>query len=192
MVRRLIAAALQPIRDRLAMMVGRGVLAALEADGGLMRAGIEGIDDEVLGERDYVLDYGISTRPHPGAEALMLFLAGLRSNGVVVRLYDRRYTISLEYGEVAIHDDLGQKVHLTRTGIVATSPLDITVEAGETLRLAGRSVHIHAAEHLDVDCNGHGWRWSSSGGSYTVTNYTIGDISSATVAVSPAEVPHGD
>ncbi|EME69710.1 bacteriophage Mu Gp45 protein [Paramagnetospirillum caucaseum] len=192
MVRRLIAAALQPLRDRLAMMVGRGVLAALEADGGLMRAGIKGIDDEVLGERDYVLDYGISTRPHPGAEALMLFLAGLRSNGVVVRLYDRRYTISLEYGEVAIHDDKGQKVHLTRTGIAVTSPLDITVASAKTLRLAGERVHIHATKYLDVDCNGHGWCWASLGASYTVTNYVIGEVSSATVAVSPAEVPHGD
>ncbi|TAN56253.1 MAG: hypothetical protein EPN20_19050 [Magnetospirillum sp.] len=132
MVSALITAALRPIRDRLAMVVGRGVLAALEADGGLMKASVVGIDDEVLGDRDYVLDYGVSTRPLPGAEALMLFLAGLRSNGVVVRLFDRRYTLMLEYGEVALHDDLGQKVHLTRTGIVATSPLNITVAAGET------------------------------------------------------------
>ena len=190
MVRRLIAAALAPIRDRLAMMVGRGVLAALEADGGLMKASVVGIDDEVLGERDYVLDYGVSTRPHPGAEALMLFLAGLRSNGMVVRLYDRRYTLMLQYGEVAIHDDLGQKVHLTRDGIVATSPLHVTVEAGETLRLAGKSVHIHAAEHLDVDCGGYGWRWAASGGAYTVTSYTIGPVTGTTVAVAPPEVPH--
>ena len=191
MVSHWVQSALDNLRRRMAMVVGRGVLEVLTADDGLMRAKIAGIADEVLEGREYVLDYGISTRPFPEAEALMLFLAGLRSNGVVVRLFDRRYTLALDYGEVALHDDLGQVVHLTRSGVKITSPLDVTVEAGETLRLKGRDVQIHAERRLDVDAGGYGYTWIAADGSYDLTNYVIGPVISATVAVAPPEVPHG-
>lgn len=155
-------ALLAAIRDRQAMMIGRGVLAALETGsssggGGVMRAAITAYgEDDVLDDREFVQDYGISSRPHPGAEALMMFLGGLRSNGLVVRLFDGRYQLALKYGEVAIHDDLGQAVHLTRTGIDVHSPLNITVTAGQTLRLAGKVVQIHAEEKLSFDTQGYG------------------------------------
>lgn len=184
MVRAAINSLLERIMDRLAMMVGRGVLMALEANGGLMRASIAGIADEVLGDRDFVLDYGISTRPHPGAEALMLFLAGLRSNGMVVRLFDRRYTITLQYGEVAIHDDLGQKVHLTRTGIVLSSPLDVTVTAGRTLRLEGDTVEVHAHGLYRFDVNGHGQVWHPT----SVDTWQIGEQAGIAKPISQPEI----
>lgn len=153
-------AAIQPFKDRLFLMVGRGVLTALSAaEGALMRAQIDGLADETLEDREFVLDYGMSCRPHPGAEVLALFLAGLRSNGVVVRVFDARYQIALAEGEVAIHDDLGQKVHLTRDGIVAFSPKNITVESGETLRLVGKVVECHAHERMSWDINGYGWHF---------------------------------
>lgn len=150
-------ALLAAIRDRQAMMIGRGVLAALETGGGVMRGTVTAYGaDDVLDDREFVQDYGLSSRPHPGAEALMAFLGGLRSNGLVVRLFDGRYQLALQYGEVAIHDDLGQAVHLTRTGIDVRSPLNITVTAGQTLRLAGKVVQVHAEEKLSFDTQGYG------------------------------------
>lgn len=185
------AAALQGIRDRLAMMVGRGVLAALQADGGLMRAALDGLPGEVLDDREYVLDYGMSSRAHPGAEALMLFLAGLRSNGVVVRLFDRRYSIKLEYGEVAIHDDLGQKVHLTRTGIVAETPLNATIKAGKMLRLEGEDVEIHASRSWSWDVDGYGQRLTSlGGGTYQLHTWQQGAVMAAAI-IDPIKPPEG-
>lgn len=166
MVRELIARALQPIKDRLAMVVGRGVLLALSADGGGARAQVNGVADETLDNLEYAQDYGLSSRPHPGAEAVMAFLAGLRSNGMVLRLFDRRYKIALQYGEVAVHDDLGQRVHLTRTGIVATTPLDATIEAagnttvkaGKQLLLEGEDVILRGRHSVMRDVGGYAER----------------------------------
>jgi phage gp45-like len=42
---------------------------------------------------------------------------------------DRRYRIELAEGEVCIHDDLGQKVHLTRDGIVIKTDQKVTIDA---------------------------------------------------------------
>jgi len=169
-------AAIQSIRDRVAMMVGRGVLAALDAGGGTPRATIKGVAGEVLGDREYTQDYGLSSRPHPGAEALMLFIGGLRSNGVAVRLFDGRYTMTLEYGEVAIHDDLGQRVHLTREGIVAESPIKIRVEAPD--------IAIHAQARLAIDCGGNGEVWTPT----ERHSYVIGSTGTSH-PLHPPEVP---
>lgn len=191
MVKDVIARALQPWKDRLVMLVGRGVLAALE-QGGVMRATVTGFgSDDVLEGREYIADYGHCSRPHPGAEALMLFLAGLRSNGVVIRLFDRRYSINLEYGEVAIHDDLGQTVHLTRTGIIAESPMNITVKAGETLRLEGKHVQIHGSLSWSWDVNGFGQKLEYlSGVTWKITTWQQGHVM-APDPVLPINPPEG-
>lgn len=82
------------------------------------------VDTELIaGEQKAGLEhteaYGFTSRPKPGAEAIALFPGGDRSHGVVVSVYDRRYRMKgLKSGEVAIYDDLGQSVTLTRAGIV--------------------------------------------------------------------------
>lgn len=191
MVKDLIARALQPIKDQLAMVIGRGVLLALSTPGGGARAQVAGVAGETLDDREYAQDYGLSSRPHPGAEAVMAFLAGWRSNGMVLRLWDRRYTLVLEYGEVAIHDDLGQKVHLTRTGIVASSPMNITVKAGETLRLEGKHVQIHAGLSWSWDVNGFGQKLEYlSGVTWKITTWQQGHVM-APDPVLPINPPEG-
>jgi phage gp45-like len=66
----------------------------------------------------------------PGAEHVSAFFDGDRSHGVTLMVADRRYRLAgLEAGEVALYDDLGQAVHLTRSGIVikgAGLPVTIT------------------------------------------------------------------
>lgn len=96
--------------------------------------------------------YGFTSNPHPGAEGVTLFFNGDRSHGVAIVVGDRRYRLrGLEAGEVAISDDLGQKLHLTRDGIVIDTELDI--------EMRGRNVRIHGNESLIIECNGHGEKW---------------------------------
>lgn len=63
--------------------------------------------------------WGLASRPKAGADAVVVFLGGNRGNGVVIATGDRRFWLKgLAEGEVALYDDQGQKVHLTRNGIV--------------------------------------------------------------------------
>lgn len=62
--------------------------------------------------------YGFQSRPLPGADALVVAVGSNADQRIVWMVGDRRYTIELAAGEVVIVDDLGQKLHLTRTGIV--------------------------------------------------------------------------
>lgn len=65
--------------------------------------------------------YGLSARPTKGAEAVVVNLGGDVAQSICILIADRRYVLELEEGEAALHDDQGQKVHLTRSGIVIES-----------------------------------------------------------------------
>lgn len=79
---------------------------------------------------EHMEPYGFTAAPLIGAEAVAAYFDGDRSHGVVLVVSDRRYRIKgLETGEVAVYDDLGQSVTLTRAGIVvngAGKPITFT------------------------------------------------------------------
>ncbi|MES2181584.1 MAG: phage baseplate assembly protein [Pseudomonadota bacterium] len=113
------------------------------------------MDGETPPNVDRVEMYGYSYRPHPGCQAYVVFPSGDRSRGFALIVGDKQYNLLLAEGEVALHDDLGQKVHLKRTGIVVETPLDID--------LRGRNIKIHATESFQFDVNGPGQRWDGQG-----------------------------
>lgn len=119
----------KPLEDRVSLMIGRGVLRAL-SEGDHLLAQHGGFAGELLDGREVFHDYGFTAKAHPGAEVLFACLAGNRSRSVALAIADARYRLkNLKNGEVAIYDDLGQSVHLTRDGIVikgAGKPVIIT------------------------------------------------------------------
>jgi phage gp45-like len=62
------------------------------------------------------------------AEALVTFLAGSRSHGVVNQTFDRRYRPNnLAEGEVVLYDHQGLQVYLSSKGLVIHAPAGIDV-----------------------------------------------------------------
>lgn len=73
---------------------------------------------EVQDGRYRLAEYGFTSMPLPGADAAVVFLGGDRSAGIVIATGDRRYRLKgLAPGEVALYDDLGHVVKLSRSGI---------------------------------------------------------------------------
>lgn len=111
---------LERLHGRLLSLVAFGRITATTAlaGRGLRRAQLRIDSSEARDNTPLLGQYGVSARPLPGADGVVLFFAGDRSRGVVIATNDARYQIDLAEGEVALHDDLGQTVHLTRQGIV--------------------------------------------------------------------------
>ncbi len=118
------AALLDRVRVRLALLLARGaVQRTSNAASGCwptVQAALLTGEVKPLQHRQ---PYGFASRVRPpdgagGGEVLAGFLNGDRSHGFAFGVGDRRFQVALTEGEVAIHDDLGQKVHLTRDGIV--------------------------------------------------------------------------
>lgn len=76
------------------------------------------LDDETLSNVERVEPYGFSYMPHPGCQAYTGFPGGDRSYGIALVIGDKQYQMDLRHGEVAIHDDAGNYVHIQRGGVI--------------------------------------------------------------------------
>lgn len=173
-----------PYVRRIGNLVSRGTLAAANPGSKMQGLQLRLMAGEVKDSVEHFEPYGFTSHPSPGAEAVALFLDGDRSHGVVVVVADRRYRlIGLEAGEMAIHDDQGQKVHLTRTGIV--------IHTDQKIRLEAADIELHASHSYSWDVAGFGERWTAQGGeSWAHHTWQQGaSVISTTSSINPPEGP---
>lgn len=137
----------ESMRAKVQLMVGRAILRAASDAASLQTVQASLMADEVLDDVERVQQYGFTSVPLPGAEAVLVFVGGNRDHGLVIATDDRRFRLKgLPGGEVAIYDDLEQKVHLTRTGIVVHSTGTVRVEASG----------LHCTGDIKDNCDGAG------------------------------------
>lgn len=120
----------QMLFERVRTMIARGVVRSVD-DAKLMQelSRIELENGYKPTRIEHWHPYGFSMHPNDGAEVMALSLGGNRDHMIVIATADRRYRMKVAKGEVALHDDQQQFVHLKRDGIIAKSPHKATVEA---------------------------------------------------------------
>jgi len=153
-----IAAALGPLARRINNMIARGVVRASNAAGSMQNLQLGLLAGEDKDDVEHFEAYGFTSRPKPGAEHVSVFLDGDRSHGITIVVADRRYRLKgLAEGEAALYDDQGQKVHLTRDGIV--------IKTAKKCRIDAANIELHASQSYSWDVNGFGERWTHVSGS---------------------------
>lgn len=155
---------LRPYANRLANMLARGVVTATDGSTKLRTLQVKLLAGEVKDRMEHFEPYGFTSEVKPGSEPLAMFFDGDRSHGVVMQVADRRYRMTgMQSGEVAVYDDLGQSVHLTRSGIVikgAGRPITIqdvttaTVKAATSVRL--ETPVLNVTGDIKDNCDGTG------------------------------------
>lgn len=129
---------LAAIARRLGNLLARGTVVMANSANRMQTLQIRLATGEVQDNIEQFEAYGLTAHPKAGAEHLTVYLGGERGHGVTVVVADRRYRLkSLAEGEVALYDDLGQKVHLKRTGIVVDG--------------AGNPITLQNASHIDLN-----------------------------------------
>ncbi len=138
-------------RDQVTAAPARAVVHAADASKGMQTLQIEALAEEVMDAAEHVQEYGFASHPLPGAEAVITFGGGRRNHPIVLAVADRRYRLqALEAGEVALYDDQGQTVVLTRDGIAVTTDLTLTVTAREIAIEATETVAITAGQAISL------------------------------------------
>ncbi|EPY01348.1 phage baseplate assembly protein [Magnetospirillum fulvum] len=190
---------LEYLKNRVKLGLGKGVLHMVEDGGPCQTVQATFLIGETRDGMERPQDYGFTSHPLPGMQPFAGFFGGDRSNGFVIAMCDRQFRIELLKGEVAMYDDLGQKVHLTRTGVVVKTPLNatleadqnVTIKAGKKLRLEAEDIETHATRSRSWDVGGFGERWTWTGGTAWEhkTWQTDAAISSVTLSITPPEGP---
>ncbi len=118
------------LEGRVRGMVARAIVRLVDDARQAQELQIELLSDESQDAVERFQSYGLTSVPHAGAEALVVFAGGLRSHGVVLAVEDRRYRLTgLQDGEVALFDDLGNVIKLGRQRIDVTAVTELRVEA---------------------------------------------------------------
>jgi phage baseplate assembly protein V len=172
------------LAHRVAGMVARGVVVwvsdVLRMQGVQVQVSVDDTRDGRDGKgAERWQQYGFTSLPLPGSEALVLSVGGDAAHDAVICVDDRRYRLRGGLpGEVAIYDDLGQTVRLTRAGIVIDGG---TIELG-----AGATESVVLGTSFAALFNAHVHTGVTPGGGSTgttATPMTAGQLS-ATVRVA--------
>ncbi|WP_233854176.1 phage baseplate assembly protein V [Paraburkholderia sp. HD33-4] len=99
--------------------LGRGRLTRVDDGGPCQLVQMQLSQTETRDATPRMAEYGFESNPPAGADAVAVFLAGNRTNGVVIACGHQQYRMrGLTTGEVAISDNKGQSVYLSAAGIV--------------------------------------------------------------------------
>ena len=136
-------------------------------------------------------EYGLASNPPLGTDAIVVFLAGERTNGVVIATNNQTFRMrNLASGEVAIHDNRGRFVLLGAAGIHVQGNAEpvfvettgaITANAGGDIAAAssGGAIRMRAATEISLQA---GTRVSIQAPDVSIQAGTT-NITSDTVAV---------
>jgi phage baseplate assembly protein V len=112
-----------PIKSSVQLMISRGVLTLINDALATQEVQLNMLAGENLGGVERFQEYGFTSVPFPGAEAIFASVAGNRTKGVVLVVGDKRYRLTgMQGGEVALHDDQGQTIIIHRDRIEVTAP----------------------------------------------------------------------
>jgi phage baseplate assembly protein V len=128
-----------PLRARVMNMIARAVVQRADDSKRLQLLQLGVLDGETRGDLERFQQYGFTSVPLEGAEAVVLFVAGRRDHGLVVAVDDRRFRPkNLQPGEVALYDQNGTLVVCKVNGDLEVTPASgKTVINGSDVELAG-------------------------------------------------------
>lgn len=115
---------LAPLKRRVMLMIGRALLTLANDAPAMQELQLALFQGETVGRAERFQNYGVTSVPHPGAEAAVVFVGGNRDHPLVLACDDRRYRIKgLANGEVAIytdedHGEAGHRIVLRRGGVI--------------------------------------------------------------------------
>ena len=164
--------ALRLLWRRVLLVIGRGRITIVDDSSPAQAVQVRLGKNEVKDGVPRAGEYGFASNPPGGTDAIVIFVAGERTNGVVIATNNQTFRMrNLATGEVAIHDDKGRfvllgaagihvqgnadPIHVETTGtitanaggdIAATSSGgSINLQAATTIRLAADFIHMQAS-----------------------------------------------
>jgi phage gp45-like len=145
--------------------------------------------------------YGFASRPHAMSDHAIIALGNDPSMSISIASNDQRFQVSLQEGEVAIHDDLKQIVHLTRTGITvldqfnnmivtSTNGIAITDKSGSVMTMANSTITLAPKDAIvnvtgEIEMSGNAGSGGAFNGNLAVTGaiHATGDIVAGGISV---------
>ncbi|WP_298032266.1 phage baseplate assembly protein V [uncultured Desulfovibrio sp.] len=141
------ARAWRSLQRRISTLIGRAVLRAVNAGTGLQTVQVQILADEIMDNVEHMEPYGFTSNPLPGAEGVILNVAGQRGAAVAVNFGNRGVRVTgLKSGEVCIYTDEGDRITLLRERRIKIETLHLEIQAQEDVAVNTKAYTINASE----------------------------------------------
>lgn len=156
-IRNIVAELTKPLKNRIFLMLARGVINNSNDDGVLQTHDLDLLAGEQRSDVETLQHYGIDYRPPDGSEALAVFLTGNRDNGMVIATKHRESRESvrpnaLEKGELIIYTDEGDYVYFKRNReIIVNCGNKLTANVTNDVEVNTARVTVNASESVEVN-----------------------------------------
>src|SRR4051812_8058086 len=131
---------LQPIRRQINAIVARAVVTVITDTKKLQQLQLAVLEGETRDLCERFQEYGFTSVPLAGAEAVVLFVGGRRDHPLVIAVDDRAYRkTGLQPGECALYNHQGAYVLVkTGPGVEVNAPVNLV--NGAVYQIAGNQV----------------------------------------------------
>lgn len=139
---------------RILMMIGRGRTTVVDDSKSVQFVQLDSLlPGEVRDSTPRLAEYGFTSYPPAGTDAVAVFLAGNRSSGIIIATGNQTYRVTgLASGDACIYDSRGQTVTLTASGIVVNgNGLNLTVNDTPTVTINSATEVIMNTALLQVN-----------------------------------------
>lgn len=138
---------MKPLTTRVQTMIVRGVIKLVNDKTKIQQIQASLLAGELKDGIEHYQEYGLSTNPPAGTEALVVFCGGSRNNGVIVATGDRKFRLKeLQPGEVALYTDEGDVIKLARNRKIQVSTLHLEVSAAESISYNTKTFSVNATQ----------------------------------------------
>lgn len=111
--------AMRPLKNRVMLMISRAVIESVDDSMKMQLVKLSILKGETKDGVERMQNFGFSSNPPAGSEALVVFVAGNREHGVVVAADDRTKRIKdLAEGESVFFNAAGDKIHIKADGTI--------------------------------------------------------------------------
>ncbi|AGG58116.1 phage baseplate assembly protein V [Vibrio lentus] len=139
---------LAPIRRRINGAITRAVVSGVVE--GLQRQNLQlkMHADESVDDIERFQNYGCSSFPPVGSEAILAAIGGNLGNLVAVAVEDKKYRPKGESGDVFLYHLEGHKIRLTKDGKVVVTATDVIFEAANSFTIISPETLIQGPLHV--------------------------------------------
>jgi len=127
---------LNVLKQKLFLMIGRGILKAINNEAKIMKVQVAGLKDETLTDVERPQNYGFESYPDTAdnIEAVLAFIGGNRDQGLALILHDRTNRPSLNKGESMLWSKYGKNILLKNNNTIEMGAADQEFVKGTELQ----------------------------------------------------------
>ncbi|MDD0853000.1 phage baseplate assembly protein V [Halobacteriovorax sp. GB3] len=115
---------------RLLSMISRSKVNLVDDSTPIQNLQLSLLKGETKSKIERIQNYGFTSVPLEGADAICVSIGGNRDNSIVIAVDDKRYRLkTLKDGEVAIYTDEGDYIHFQRENKIEIKTKELTVNS---------------------------------------------------------------